>query len=80
MDADNDYDDDDNNDIDPITPQGIFAAFNAPILSASNAEVKEIKVLHSLQYVVNISSDTYRCSMNQDWQLQKGLPSRKLIV
>ena len=61
MDADNDYDDDDNNDIDPITPQGIFAAFNAPILSASNAEVKEIKVLHSLQYVVNIkfSSDTY---------------------
>lgn len=59
MDADND-DDDDNNDMDPITPQGIFAAFNAPILSASNAEVKEIKVLHSLQYVVNIkfSSDT----------------------
>ena len=66
--------------MDPITPQGIFVAFNAPILSASDAEVKEIKVLHSLQYVVNISSDTYRCSMNQDWQLQKGLPSRKLIV
>ena len=46
-------------DMDPITPQGIFAAFNALILSASDAEVKEIKVLHSLQYVVNISSDTY---------------------
>ena len=61
--------------MDPITPQGIFVAFNAPILSASDAEVKEIKVLHSLQYVVNISSDTYRCSINQDWRLQKGLPS-----
>ena len=46
-------------DMDPITPQGIFAASNAPILSASDAEVKEIKVLHSLQYVVSISSDTY---------------------
>ena len=34
MDADNDYDDDDNNDMDPITPQGIFEALNAPILSA----------------------------------------------
>ena len=46
--------------MDPITPQGIFVAFNAPIPSARDAEVKEIKVLHSLQYVVNIkfSSDT----------------------
>ena len=45
-----------------ITPQSIFVAFNAPILSASDAEVKEIKVLHSLQYVVNISSDTYNAA------------------
>ena len=47
--------------MDPITLKDIFVAFNAPILSACDAEVKEIKVLHSLQYAVNIkfSSDTY---------------------